>query len=672
MKSKWTEGLNPEQIQAVLHNEGPLLILAGAGSGKTTVLVARTGRMISEKITKPENMTVLTFTNKAARELKSRVGKKIGEAASQIWTGTFHGFGLQMVKTFTEEADLDPHFGILDSSDASSLIRELLKETRSGAKAAFDPDRLLNIINAKRSKQAYGAIEDEYEDMAEVLKQKYEKKLKLLNVVDFESLLLLPLEMMKNHKHVLDRIRTRAHFLMVDEFQDTNFIQMEWIRLMWGDAQNIAVVGDDDQSIYGWRGALVSNILDFPKEFKKCEVIQLNRNYRSNEPILTLANQAIQFNEKRHGKSLTPERVFAKKERPEVFVFENENEEAVGIVRELQDQLRAGKKPGDLAILYRSNSQGAYIEGELRKNRIPYQITGGTSIFERKEAKDVMTYLEQSLKPHDLGLKRILNVPNRGLGDVALEKLVEHSKAHKQKLLSTLKSVSEVGLNATQTESVQDFLGHLKDLPQKILASTHEPGNVTQAWKSFFEAIGYYQYLQKDSLKSETAQSRWIRVEIVGRILENHLLKNGFSMESLKEFIEKILLRVDDEDEDRSGFVQMMTLHASKGLEFPVVILAGLEEDLLPHRTLGGHIEEERRLFYVGVTRAQERLMMTRCRARLRYGQLRPVSPSRFLVQLDPKLYVEHEHGVRPWKADERASMVGEFLGRLEKSKPKA
>lgn len=671
MKSKWTEGLNPEQIQAVLHNEGPLLILAGAGSGKTTVLVARTGRLISEKITMPENMTVLTFTNKAARELKSRVGKKIGDAASKIWTGTFHGFGLQMVKTFTEEAGLEPHFGILDSSDSSSLIRELLKETKSGAKAAFDPDRLLNIINSKRSKQAYGAIEDEYEDMAEVLKQKYEKKLKLLNVVDFESLLLLPLEMMKNHEHVLKRIRTRAHFLMVDEFQDTNFIQMEWIRLMWGDSQNIAVVGDDDQSIYGWRGALVSNILDFPKEFKKCEVIQLNRNYRSNEPILTLANQAIQFNEKRHGKSLKPERVFTKKERPEVFVFENENEEAVGIVRELQEQLRAGKKPGELSILYRSNSQGAYIEGELRKNRIPYQITGGTSIFERKEAKDVMTYLEQSLKPHDLGLKRILNIPHRGLGDVALEKLVEYSKEHKQKLFKSLNEITNVGLNSSQSESVQEFLNHLKTLPQKILSSTHESGNVTQSWKSFFESIGYYQYLQKDSLKSETAQSRWIRVEIVGRILENHLLKNGFSLESLKEFIEKILLRVDDEDEDRSGFVQMMTLHASKGLEFPVVILAGLEEDLLPHRTLGGHIEEERRLFYVGVTRAQERLMMTRCRARLRYGQLRPVSPSRFLVQLDPALYVEHEHGVRPWKADERASMVGEFLGRLEKAKPK-
>ena len=665
---KWTDGLNPEQVQAVLHNEGPLLILAGAGSGKTTVLVARTGRLISENIVRPENMAVLTFTNKAARELKTRVGKRIGEAASQIWTGTFHGFGLQMVKTFTEEAGLEPQFGILDSSDSSSLVRELLKETKSGAKAAFDPDRLLNIINAKRSKQALVAVEEEYEDMAEVLKEKYEKKLKLLNVVDFESLLLLPLEMMKKYPHVLERIRKRCHYLMVDEFQDTNFIQMEWIRMLWGDSQNIAVVGDDDQSIYGWRGALVSNILDFPKEFKKCEVIKLDRNYRSNEPILTLANQAIQFNEKRHGKHLRPEKVYKIKELPEVFVFDNESEEASGIVRELQDQLRLGKKPGDLAILYRSNSQGAYIEGELRKNRIPYQITGGTSIFERKEAKDVMTYLEQSIKPHDLGLKRILNVPNRGLGDVALEKLVETSKAHKQKLIQTLRTVETAGLNLAAQESVKEFLEFLKTLPEEILKASHEPGSVTSAWKSFFEKLGYYQYLQKDSLKSETAQGRWIRVEIVGRILENHLIKNGFSRESIKEFVEKILLRVDDEDEDRSGFVQMMTLHASKGLEFPVVILAGLEEDLLPHRTLGGHIEEERRLFYVGVTRAQERLMMTRCRARLRYGQLRPVSPSRFLVQLDRNLYVEHEHGVRPWKADERANMVGDFLKRLDKT----
>lgn len=672
MKSnRWTDGLNPEQVQAVLHNEGPLLILAGAGSGKTTVLVSRTGRLISEKVVSPQNMTVLTFTNKAARELKTRVGKKIGEDAAAIWTGTFHGFGLQILKTFPKEVGLDPHFGILDSSDSSSLVREILKETRSGAKAAFDPDRLLTIINAKRSRQAYAKVEDEYEDMAEVLKEKYEKKLKLLNVVDFESLLLLPLELMKQNAEARARIQKRAHFLMVDEFQDTNFVQMEWIRQMLGPELNIAVVGDDDQSIYGWRGAVIANILDFPKEFKGCRVIELNRNYRSNEPIVKLANQAIQFNEKRHGKVLKSQREFTRKDLPEVFVFENENEEALGIVREIQDQIRLGKKPGEIAVLYRSNSQGAFIEGELRKNRIQYQITGGTSIFERKEAKDVMAYLEQSLRPHDLGLKRILNVPSRGLGDVALEKLVEHTKKNQQTMKKTLQDVASVGLQPQAQESVREFLEALKNLPPKILNATHEPGSVTQAWKKYFEEIGYYQYLQKDSTKLETAQSRWIRVEIVGRILENHLMGNGFSNESLKEFIEKIILRSNDEDEDRSQMVQLMTLHASKGLEFPIVILAGLEEDLLPHRTLGGHIEEERRLFYVGVTRAQEHLMMTRCRMRQRYGQLRPVSASRFLVQLDPALYLEHEHGVRPWKAEERASLVGQFLKKLDSTTPR-
>lgn len=646
------------------------MILAGAGSGKTTVLVSRTGRLVSEKIVKPENITVLTFTNKAARELKHRVGQRVGDRAQGIWTGTFHGFGLQLLKTFPQEAGLEPHFGILDASDSSSLIRELLKETRSGAKAAFDPDRLLHIINAKRSRQALEPLDDEYEDMSEVLKEKYEKKLKLLNVVDFESLLLLPLQMLQEHDQVRERVQRRCHYLMVDEFQDTNFIQMEWIREMWGQDQNVAVVGDDDQSIYGWRGALVQNILDFPKEFKNCRVIQLNRNYRSNEPILALANQAIQFNEKRHGKSLRPERVFQKKELPEVFVFENETEEAEGIAREVMEQLRQGRKPGEIAVLYRSNSQGAFLEGELRKNRIQYQITGGTSIFERKEAKDVMTYLEQSLRSHDLGLKRILNIPNRGVGDVALEKVIGFSKAHRTSLYQTLKRIEEVGLHPQSQKGVQDFLQALKDLPSKILEAEATTGAVTLAWKKFFESIGYYQYLQKDSSKSETAQSRWLRVEIVGRILENSLHKNGFSREALKSFCEMVMLRQDDEDQDRSGSVQLMTLHASKGLEFPVVVLAGLEEDLLPHRTLGGHIEEERRLFYVGITRAQEKLMMTRCRTRQRYGQMRPVSPSRFLVQLSPELYVEHTHGVRPWKEDQRTAMVSDFLKRLEKTEP--
>ncbi len=659
----WTQGLNPEQVEAVLHSHGPMLILAGAGSGKTTVLVSRTGRLIAEKIVEPQGITILTFTNKAARELKHRVGKKIGESANGIWAGTFHGFGLQLLKLFPTEAGLDDHFGILDSSDSSSLVRELLKETRSGAKAAFDPDRLLTIINAKRSKQAYGPQEDEYEDMAEVLKEKYERRLKLLNVVDFESLLLLPLQIMKEHDEVRKRVQKRCQYLMVDEFQDTNYVQMEWIRNMWGREENIGVVGDDDQSIYGWRGALIQNILDFPKEFKNCKVVQLDRNYRSNEYILNLANQAIQLNEKRHGKNLKPERVFKDKNLPEVFVYEHETEEAEGVAREIQEQIRIGRKNSDIAVLYRSNSQGAFLEGELRKHRIPYEITGGTSIFERKEAKDVLAYLEQSLRPNDLGLKRILNTPSRGIGEVALEKLINHSKSKQQKFFKTLQEVDLVGLPAQSAEGIKEFMEVLKKLPDAILSAE----NVTNGWKSFFEAIGYFKYLQKDSTKVEAAQSRWIRVEIVGRILENYLNRHGFSRESLKGFCEMVTLRDKDDDEEKANSVQLMTLHASKGLEFPVVILMGLEEDILPHKNLGIHIEEERRLFYVGVTRAQEKLMMTRCRFRTRYGQLRPASPSRFLAQLDKTLYTEFEHGIRPWKEEQRTSMVQDFLSKLNK-----
>lgn len=658
----WTQGLNPEQVEAVLHNQGPMLILAGAGSGKTTVLVSRTGRLIAENIVSPQGITILTFTNKAARELKHRVGKKIGESSNGIWAGTFHGFGLQLLKIFPQEAGLDSHFGILDASDSSSLVRELLKETRSGAKAAFDPDRLLNIINAKRSKQAYAPVEDEYEDMADVLREKYERRLKLLNVVDFESLLLLPLQIMKEHEEVRKRVQRRCQYLMVDEFQDTNFVQMEWIRQMWGADENIGVVGDDDQSIYGWRGALVQNILDFPKEFKKCKVVQLNRNYRSNEYILNLANQAIKFNEKRHGKSLKPERVFKDKNLPEVFVFDHETEEAEGVVREVLDQIRIGRSHKDIAVLYRSNSQGAFLEGELRKHRIPYEITGGTSIFERKEAKDVLAYLEQSLRPNDLGLKRILNTPSRGIGEVALEKLINHAKANSHSLFKTLLQVEQAGLHPQSMDGIKEFLEYLKKLPETLLAAE----NVTNAWKSFFESLGYYKYLQKDSTKAETSQSRWIRVEIVGRILENYLNRHGVSRDSLKGFCEMVMLRDKEDEEEKAPSVQLMTLHASKGLEFPVVILMGLEEDILPHKNLGIHIEEERRLFYVGITRAQEKLMLTRCRMRTRYGQLRPASPSRFLTQLDSLLYTEFEHGVRPWKEEQRTSMVQDFLSKLK------
>lgn len=422
--SIWTQGLNAEQIEAVQHNDGPLLILAGAGSGKTTVLVARTGRMIADGIARPEEMCVLTFTNKSARELKHRVAAKVGDRAKGLWAGTFHSFGLRLLRTYHKEAGLPAQFGVIDQSDSQSILKELFKDIKITGKDKFDLEEVLSIINRRR---VYGREKqeafDEYHELAEILLPKFIKKMELLGVVDFESLLLKPIELFNEHPHVLEKVQNQFKYMMVDEFQDTNDTQMKLIEKMVAKHNNICVVGDDDQSIYGWRGAQVANILDFPKNFKPCKVIRLERNYRSSPVILRAANELIEKNKKRHGKVLKAEGNFRTQEMPEVFTLGNEDEECQFIVREMRQLLSFGYQYKDMAVLYRSNSQGGLLEGVLRQNQIPYSVSGGTGFFDRKEIKDILAYLRFSLNPNDVGLRRIINTPARGIGDTSVEKI---------------------------------------------------------------------------------------------------------------------------------------------------------------------------------------------------------------------------------------------------------
>jgi superfamily I DNA/RNA helicase len=428
--SHWTKGLNPEQVKAVEHDFGPLLILAGAGSGKTTVLVSRTGRLIADKIARADEICVLTFTNKAAKELKHRVSAKVGSQVKKgLWAGTFHSFGLQILRRFHKQANLSPYFGIVDQSDCNSIIKELMKDLKNSGKDKFDVDKILNMINDRRTGLAPKTEGfDEYHEMVEVLTPKFSKKLELLGVVDFEGLLIKPLELFKAYPESLEKIQNSFTQVMVDEFQDTNRLQMELIQQIVKGHNNITVVGDDDQSIYGWRGAEVKNILDFPKEYKNCEVIKLERNYRSSAEILAVANAAIAQNKKRHGKILRAENAQNTGEIPEVFVLEREEDECDFVVSEVGHFMRQGYTYKDFAVLYRSNTQGGLIESSLRRANIPYSITGGTSIFDRKEVKDVMAYLKQALAPNEVSLRRIINTPPRGIGEATIEKLTEFSR----------------------------------------------------------------------------------------------------------------------------------------------------------------------------------------------------------------------------------------------------
>lgn len=657
--SYWVQGLNPEQVRAVQHSVGPLLILAGAGSGKTTVLVSRTGRLIDEGKIPPRHIAVLTFTNKAARELKNRVAKKLGDQAKGLWAGTFHSFGLQILRKNYSKAGLTANFGVIDQSDCNSILKELLRDLTVGGKDKFDIDKILNIINDRRSSKEKLQAFDEYHEVAEVLLPKFVRKLDLLGVVDFEGLLLKPLQLFQEHPDVLEGVQNQLQYLMVDEFQDTNEVQMRLIDQIVKRHRNLAVVGDDDQSIYGWRGAQVSNILNFPKVYKPCEVIRLERNYRSSSAILNVANELIKKNRHRHGKVLKPEGKTAIDQLPEVFTMENEEEEAEFIVREIRAQKQSGKKFSDIAVLYRSNSQGGMLEAYLRQNQIPYTVSGGTAFFDRKEIKDILAYMRVSLAPHDVALRRVLNVPARGIGDNSVEKILDYSQKNKLPFIAACKAWREIQIPEKTGQAIDAFFSYLQGFKESIFKVP-----AADALLKTLEEIHFKSYLVSLSSDPAVGEKRWATVEIFARVWQRFVEKGGANISTLKEFLDTMELRFEGEDEEEKEQVSLMTLHACKGLEFPVVFIIGVEEDLLPHKTLGSDVDEERRLFYVGLTRAEEKLVLTHCKVRKRHGVNKPVTASRFLLEIPTNLVLKHETAYRPVTPEQREALLRQFLSR--------
>lgn len=661
--NKWTQGLNPEQVKAVNHNHGPLLILAGAGSGKTTVLVARTGRLIDEGVVSPESICVLTFTNKAARELKHRVAAKVGDLSKGLWAGTFHSFGLQLLRQYHKQAGLSQYFGVIDQSDSQALLKEVMKDVKIAGKDKFDLSEILEIINKRRAlgKEKLQGF-DEYHEMAEVLYPKFMKKMELLGVVDFEGLLLKPLELFRDHPEILERVQNKYQQVMVDEFQDTNATQMKLIDQMIRGHRNITVVGDDDQSIYGWRGAEVRNILDFPKKYTPCEVIRLERNYRSTSSILDVANEVISKNKDRHGKVLKAEGSKTAGELPELFILENEEEETEFVQREIRDLLNKGYQYKDIAVLYRSNSQGGMVESVLREHQLPYTVSGGTAFFDRKEIKDILAYLRFALNPNDVSLRRIINTPPRGIGDTTLEKLSQYAQAHHVSFVKACHEWQKAQVPEKAGESIQHLFGYLHSLPKRLMSGANPGENLI----SLLKEINYRDYLYHTSSSGEAGDKKWNLVEIFSRVLTAFANKGGITETTLREFVDAMELRDNEDEEKKNNHISLMTLHASKGLEFPVVFLLGVEEDLLPHRTLGSDVSEERRLFYVGLTRAKKKLMLTQCKQRKRNGASRPVSPSRFLLEIPHQAIQKHTQGSRPVTGEARESLVANFLAGLD------
>ncbi len=661
----WFDGLNEEQQKAVAHNYGPMLVLAGAGSGKTTTLVARTGRLIDERIVNAENICVLTFTNKAARELKHRVENKL-KSAKKLWTGTFHSFGVRTLKTYHKNAGLPKYFGILDQQDSSGLVREILKDYNLYKKDKFDTDTLIaNMSRWREVNQREAKTDQEYDVTTEWLLPKYQRKKDLLGVVDFDDLILKVIELFKNNPEVLSREQDLWQQLMVDEFQDTNIGQMKLVQLLSDRTKNISVVGDDDQSIYGWRGAQVQNILDFPKKHKDCLVVRLEKNYRSTSHILNLANNVISKNDKRHGKVLVnpTKEIVSVGSLPDVIRYDMDMEEIEGVVREITTFKDRGYKNKEVAVLFRANAQGALLESTLRERQIPYKISGGTSFLERKEVKDVHSYVKSAFKPNDVDFRRIFNLPARGLGETTLEKIVEKSKALNSTFYKCSKNWQLADVNPKAGSSIDSLFNLLAAIKDQMLKETSvTPGQVLLRT---MEQIGYRNHLNDISKDLLTGQKRWNLVEAYARFLDRFIEKRQRSIEYFNDFITSLELKDQEEEEAEKDEVQLMTLHACKGLEFPCVILMGLEEDILPHKRLGSDISEERRLFYVGITRAQQHLVMTYSQKRQVNGRWVNRLPSRFIEEANPKLFQRFNNG-RPLAQEQRKKMLSDLMRELD------
>jgi len=632
--------LNPGQNEAVKYVSGPCLVLAGAGSGKTGVICQKIAYLIQKCDYKARNIAAVTFTNKAAREMKERIIKMLGKDLTRgLTVSTFHSLGLDIVRREIKTLGYKPGFTLFDDQDSLSLLKELTLDELDG-----DKD-LLSQLQSKISnwkndlllpdavlKMAHDANSQEFGEFY----QRYHQHMKAYNALDFDDLILIPTLLLKNYPEVRERWRSKIRYLLVDEYQDTNASQYELVKLITGERGRLTVVGDDDQSIYSWRGAKPENLVLLGKDFPELKLIKLEQNYRSSGRILKCANILIANNPHVYDKALFSELAYG----PELRVVQtkNEEDEVSRIIGEMiGHRFMNRSRHKDYAILYRGNHQSRLLEKALMQNRIPYKISGGTSFFSRAEIKDVMAYLRVLVNPDDdNAFLRIVNVPKRELGPATLEKLGTYANMRQ---ISMFAASFELGLEQTLTGralmKMQAFTQWLVDV-----ADQTERGDTASVLRSMIRQINYEDFLYDTSPSAKAAEMRMKNVtELFSWVTQ--MLEGSDDEEpmTLPQIVTRLTLRdmmERNEDEDDSDQVQLMTLHASKGLEFPYVFLIGMEEGLLPHQTSidEGSVEEERRLAYVGITRAQRELIFTYARERRQFGEVSRTEASRFLHEL--------------------------------------
>lgn len=668
--------LNEQQQQAIYAVDRPLLVLAGAGSGKTTVITHKIAHLVNQCGVEPQHIFAVTFTNKAAREMKERVGKQLkGDKGKKLTVSTFHNLGLNIIRREHKALGIKPGFSIFDAHDAQTLIRELMPGTDTPEKEVIYAvaQRISNWKNAMVSAERALEIATQQQDLlAARVYQHYNRQLRAYNAVDFDDLILLPTQLFQDQPEVLDRWQNRIRYLLVDEYQDTNASQYLMVKLLVKIRQAFTVVGDDDQSIYAWRGAVPENLAQLQQDFPGLEVIKLEQNYRSSSRILKAANQVISHNPHVFDKKLWSKLGVGDEIR--ILQCEDDDAEAERIATEIVSQrLHKRTQFGEFAVLYRGNHQARLLEMKLQQFQVPYKISGGNSFFDKAEIKDMIAYLRLIVNPDDdTAFLRIINVPRRQIGAATLEALGTYANGRNISLYS---ASSEFGLEALlkpqQLESLRRFVHWLDDIARRC-----QQQSVETAIRDMVEELDYAQWLVNNSSSRQVAEKRlgniWFLLEMLlknfsddERKSDDSKLADALARLALQDLMER------QEEEADSNQVQLMTLHASKGLEFPHVFIMGLEENLLPHRNSidADTIEEERRLFYVGITRAQRSLTLTLAGERKQYGEKNSTEASRFLQEL-PADDLAWEGGTQVCQTAKRERGKSALAGLMDFMKP--
>ena len=640
--SEILEGLNDKQYEAVVNTEGPCLVIAGAGSGKTKVLTHKIAYLIKEKNVKPWDILAITFTNKAANEMKERIVGLVGDVASDIWMGTFHSICVRILRRFIDRIGFDTSFIIFDTSDQRTLVKNCLKDLSIDDKLFNERSVLSEISNAKNEMlepDAYAARtngEFRKEKIAEIY-ELYQKRLKENNAIDFDDIINYTIKILQENEDIREYYRGKFKYVLVDEYQDTNKSQFTLVTILASRYKNITVVGDNDQGIYSFRGADISNILNFEKDFPGTKIIKLEQNYRCTGNILKAANSVISNNEVKYKKELWTQN--EEGNLPKVYQAENEYDEATYVVEQIEHLKREEYyKYNDFAILYRMNTQSRAIEDILRRENIPYKIIGGLKFYERKEIKDIIAYLRLIQNPNDnLSLRRIVNEPKRGIGKTSLDKIEALSNETEIPMYEIIKRANEFGLNRVFLSS-REFVNTIEELRTK-----KDDMLISDLIKETLRKTGYTKALQdENTIEAENRIENLDEFLTVAIEFEEEEAENG-----LREFLEGITLSSDIDDlEEDADFVTLMTLHSAKGLEFPVVFLVGMEEGIFPgYKSISEpkELEEERRLCYVGITRAKEYLFLTCSKQRTIFGSTSYNQVSRFLKEIPEDLLEGYE-----------------------------